>query len=195
MEIIFLNKVYHPHDSSFFISVSTYLQDNSSVCTTLSPWGLRLIASHKLPKRLPHLTVWQCGHKAQCAWCHFCGNHFSWNFQRKGNTAHSGPTCSLYNCRCFPGHVCQCRVSSLFQKVQPRSTQYYSQFEKKICEWKRRTYQIAWLLRTRKEWGRTQYEKPFTWEGAFWLMENVYYPLSWLGHHTILEGMGAKQGI
>ena len=187
--------MYHPPDSSSFKSFSTYLQDNSSVCTTLSPWGLRLIASHKLPKRLPHLTVWQCGHKAQCAWCHFCGNHFSWNIQRKGNTAHSGPTCSLHNYCSFPECVWHFRANIIFPKLHPNNIQYKLSVKKKIYEWKRPNSHITWILKQRKEGVRTLHEESFTWEGAFWLRENMYCPLPWSPHHAILEEKSAKEGL
>ena len=68
-------------------------------------------------------------------------------------------------------------------------------FEKEICDWKRPTPQVAWIIKTRKEWGRTPHEQPFTGEWSFTLRETIYCPLSWSQHQGILEEMGAKQLI
>ena len=148
MEIIFFIKLYHPSDATAFRLVSTYLQNNSSGCPSSNPRGVIARASH-LPPNM-HLSSHRgtVGLQGSMGVCHCHGNQLAWKFHRQGNFAHSGPTCSLYNCRCFPGHVCQFRVSILFQKVQPRSTQYYSQFEKKICEQTRSSSQIDWMLKT-----------------------------------------------
>ena len=153
----------------------------------------------ELPKCHPtctsHLTECQLFHKTQWASSHCCGNQFTWNIQREGNSAHSGPTCFLYNCGCLPGYVWQFKVNIIFQKLHPRTTQYYSNLGKIICEKKKPTYQIDWILKTSKEWGRTQHENPFSCEGAFWLRSNIYCPLHWSPHHAILVEKGAKQGL
>ena len=97
---------------------------------TLEVWGWELPTCG--PTCTSHLTEWQLVWNAQWVSVHCCGNQLDWNFQKEGNYYHSGPNCSLYNCGCFPGHVWQFRVNILFQKVHPRTTQYYAQLEKKI---------------------------------------------------------------
>ena len=42
MEIIVFFKVYHPTDESFFTSLSTYLQKNTSGCVSSIPQGVRI---------------------------------------------------------------------------------------------------------------------------------------------------------
>ena len=60
------------------------------------------------------------------------------------------------------GHVCQFRFKALFQKLHPRTTQYYSQFERNIGEPKRPSSQTDWILNTRNNGIISQHEKHFT---------------------------------
>ena len=69
------------------------------------------------------------------------------------------------------------KVKIVFKKLHPSNTQYKLSVRKKMYVWKRSTSQIAWILEKRKDRVRTLHEKSFTWEGAFWLRENIYCPL------------------
>ena len=196
MGIILLIKMYHPPGSSSLHQFQHNSRTKAQCAQhqTLEVWVWLLPTCH--PNDPSHPTEWQCGHKAQCTWCHFRGNQFSWNFQRKGNSAHSGPTCSLPNYGSFPEHVRQFSVNIVFPKPHLSNTQYKLSVRKKIFEWKRPTSKIAWILgEKRKDGVRTLHEKNFTWEGAFLFRENIYCPLTWSPHHAILEEMGEKQGL
>ena len=59
MQIIFFIKIYHPSDGTAFISVSTYLETNSSGCPSSNPRGVRVRAFHMLPKM--HLSSHRVG--------------------------------------------------------------------------------------------------------------------------------------
>ena len=114
---------------------------------TLEVWGWQLPTC--CPTCTSHLTVWKLGQNARWVSGHCHGNQLAWNFQREGNYNHSGSACPLCNCGCFPGHVWQFRVNILFQKLHPRTTQYYSQLEKKI--WSEHTWpRPGW------QWARVQ---------------------------------------
>ena len=116
-------------------------------CPTFEVWGWELPKCH--PTRTSHLTEWQLDENAQWGSSHCHSNQLAWNFQREGNYDHSGTNCPLYNCGCFPAHVWQYRVNILFQKLHPRTTQYYSPLEKKI--WSEHPWPIpGW------QWARVQ---------------------------------------
>ena len=55
--------------------------------------------------------------------------------------------------------------------------------------------QVDCMMKTRREWGRTPHEQPFTGIGAFTLRENIYCPLTWSPHHFIWEDKHANQGL
>ena len=86
---------------------------------TLKVWGWDLPIC--CPKGTSHLTEWQLWHKVQWASSHCCGNQIAWSFQSEGNSAHSGSSCSLYKCGCFPGHVWQFRVNIIFKVWIPET--------------------------------------------------------------------------
>ena len=126
---------------------------------TLEVWGWELPTCRLTCPS--HLTEWQSVYNAPIASSQCHGNQLAWNFQRDGNSAHSGTTCSLYNCGCFPGHVWQFRVNLLFQSLHPRTTQYYSPFEKKVCEQKNP------LPKETVSWKLAKSEEEHKWESLY----------------------------
>ena len=55
-------------------------------------------------------------HKDRWVSCHCGGNQLAWTFQREGNSAHSGPTCSLHNDGSFPS-MCGSSGSIFFFQI------------------------------------------------------------------------------
>ena len=109
--------------------------------------------------------------------------------------AHSSPACFLHNYGYFPEYVWHFWVNIVFQTLHPKNPQHKISIGKKICDWKRPTPQVYWTMKSRKEWGSTPHEHPFTWEGVFLLRENIYCPLTWSPFHAIWEYKGAKHGL
>ena len=74
--------------------------------------------------------------------------------------------------------MCHFRVRVVFQTLHPSNPQYKILFGKKICEWKWTSSHISWILKTRKEWGRTQNEQVLHGKGIFSSgeMSTVLYP-------------------
>ena len=59
---------------------------------------------------------------------------------------------------------------------------------------KKPTSQIVWILKKKKERGRTQHERPFTWERAFG-SGKLSPSLTPLQYHESLEEYGSKEGL
>ena len=121
MEVIFFVKIYHTSDGKTFRSVPTYLQKNISDCASSNPRSVRAGASHDC--QLTHTTSHRVAVVTLCfmSFMNYHENCLVSNFKKEDYSAQTGPTCSLYNCGCFPGHVWQFRVNH-FQKLHPRIT-------------------------------------------------------------------------
>lgn len=130
LDIIQFIKLQHTSDGSPFTSVSTYHQNNCLGCPLSNLQGVRVRASHIWPIMPSLLTERLFCPNSYWASCHCHGNQLAWTFQSKGNSAHSGPTCSLHKNGPFPEHVLHFRVNVIFQTLQLMNTHEKSHLER-----------------------------------------------------------------
>ena len=168
MEIVFFVKLYQTTDWSSFTSAFAYPQNNSSRYPSSNPKILRVRASHMLPNT--HISSPSVAFDPQGSMGVMC---LLW--QLVGMEVSGGrqlcPLCSphaLYIMKAHSMNTCGSSGSTyIFQMLHPRNPHYNLSIEMKICEWNIYSSQIAWIVTTRKEWGRTQPGKSITWEGVF----------------------------
>ena len=89
------------------------------------------------------------------------------------HTAHSGPTWPLNIDGLIHEHVWHFGVNVVVQKLHPMNTQNQISFGMSI--WLKKP-QVAWIMKTRKECGRTPHMKKFSWEWVLQLREYIYCP-------------------
>ena len=130
-------------------------------------------------------------HKSLGASCHCCGNLLAWNLQRDDNLPIVGPQTLYIFMVLSPNMFGTSGATWLLKHCIPGIQ--YKIFGLKICDCK--ITHGAWVIKTRKDWGRTTHEQRFTWEGAFRLRENICCSFTWPQQHAIWEDNGAKQGI
>lgn len=136
-------------------------------------------------------TEWHLWHKAQWASSHCIGYQLVWIFQRSSFPPNPGPP-SLYRIVGICLDMCCSSELIFYLNLHRRTTHYYSQVAKNVCEQQRPASHIDWILKPSKKWGGTQHENHCIWEAVFWLREKVCCPLPWSPQYAILVEKGAK---
>ena len=132
-------------------------------------------ASHLGPSLPSPLTERLLCHSAPWASCHCHCKHLAKTFHREANPAHSGALCSLHKDGSFP--KCLSGSTRWFQHCIPGITSRKSHLEIKYVIEKDHSPRSL-ENKAREDGGRIPHEKPFPWEGAFPLRENIKCPLT-----------------
>ena len=167
LEIVVIIKLYHPSDESSFSSVSTYLQNYWSSSPSSNHRAVKVRASQM--RSNTHL----CSHSVAIV---SQGSPFfiplPWQpvgqeYSDTRQSANSGPTFPLHNNGFIREHVWHLMVNVVLKNSAPRKTSYQISFVMKICYWKRPKSKVSWIMKTRKECGRTPHMNKFTWDEDF----------------------------